>query len=339
MNKLQEIQEYKNHPGISQSKLKRVLSNSVTKEDEDPLKYLKGNLTDTIITMNQHLEDLYHITDITYPEDKYKKVIDYLNPQGDIGDYDEQILIAFKEINNLNWKDETILSKFKSEGLEYWNEKLICGDKQIVSKEYYSKSMTCAMTLLTSPNTKKFLEIQNRLVEEIFFQYPIYFEFDGIQCKGLADAVIFNYIDKTFRLIDIKTTDMNLWDWKIQARRSRVDLQMAYYMEGLTFNFPDYTALSPVLLIENMNNPGKPVVKELTVSDLFIGKHGCQRIKNTIIYERLTDVMDHEMDYIDGFTDAINKLKQSEELALHDYDVDYYRNQILEGKEPLNLWI
>lgn len=325
MQRLKEIENYRNSEALSQSDLKYILSNTnYTKQRKESKAMMVGSLVDMIITMPTEVDNIYYYSDISYPEDKYKLVIDkvfeiYDNP--DIDDT-QQWLPIFRDLNKLNWKDETVIQNMKDKGLAYWNLKKEIGSKIIVSKEYHHQCNDVACSLISNNVTK------HEFNENCIYQKPLYWqmEVDGyiVNCKALPDII--EITQNTVQLKDIKTTTEPLSVWEdSNAKRYNVPFQMAYYMEAISHLYPDKKQLLPKIIVENMNYVGKPRIYQLTEQDIHVGKWGSfikQEIFSTKPFESHTKIK-HSW----GFMEGLHRYIQADVLGLADYDIEYYANK------------
>lgn len=335
------IKQYRDNPAISQSFLKKVLINNTQETKINSVAKLLGGLVDTILTANECLEDLYLVSNIqSYPKPQVKEVWDtYYKTLVDNNlpiEIDNTHLIEiYKSISSIKSNEEKMLSNLM-EGEEYWNN--LSSGKIVVSQEYWNKCNLVASSLKYNSITKDYF--QEDLFKEIRFQEPLFWTYTDVEgnwqqeCKGLLDILIINHHNKTMQIIDIKTTGDSLNSWvKNIARKYRYDFQLSFYNYGLGILYPEYIILNPIIIVENVDYPGKPRVFDFTSTDLIHGRHGCVKRKATIITEEV-DVA-YEEEVIHGWETAIERYIQAKQLGLPDYDIAYARNH---GRENLNLW-
>lgn len=340
--KTQLLIDYRNNTAVSQSELKGVLSNNV-KPFKGNLASMIGNLVDCCLTTPECLTDWFYVSNLTkYPKPQIKLVFDtYYNilVENELPiEFDNtHILEVFREISNSNSKDDTVLTSLMAEQ-DYWDSLKEANGRIVVSQDYWNKCSLIANSIKSNPITFEFF--QEDLFKEIEFQKPIYWTYTDesgttVECKGLIDIFITDHHNKTVQIIDIKITGDSLTTWKRNiARKHNPVFQLAYYYEGINQLYPNYIQLNPVLLVENIDYPGKPRVFDLSNSDLIHGRHGCIRQKNAIITEEVD--ISYEEEVIHGWETALQRYIQAKQLGLPDYDIEYYRNN---GRSQLNLWI
>lgn len=357
-DKLQMIKDYREKDALNQSFLKKVLINDTRPEETGGTKphFAKGNLVDCLITTPELIDEIYYISSIPkYPTEAIKEIVDKVYESTALADYDSFDAFQLKDYGSLilelsyeyqsNWKWETKLKKIIEEGYDYWNELIVSRTRTIIPQDYYWQCQKVATSLLTHPFTKHYFE--EDMFRKIKYQEPIYWTYQDVvegwqyNCKGLLDMLVFDEANMTVQIIDIKTTGEHLSSWKRNvARKYNYAFQLSFYYYGIMKLFPEYRQLNPLLLVENIDYPGKPRIFELTLEDLYVGQYGAERQKSTIIYDRdnLGNQLnvDFEVDRICGWTEAIEILHQSKQLGLTDYDISYFHNQ---GKSNLNLFL
>lgn len=339
--KTQELIDYRNNTAISQSELKGVLSNHI-KPFKGSIASMVGSLVDCCLTTPECLEDWFYISNLPkYPKPQLKLVFDtYYNMlvenELEIEWDNFSLLQIFREVSNLKTGDDKVLEDLMKEE-DYWNSLLEADGRVVVSQDYWNKCQLVSNSLKTNIITEFFFK--QDLFKDVYFQVPIYWTYvneDGVEveCKGLIDILIKDEARKAIQIIDIKTTADNLITWKKNvARKHNPVFQLSYYYEGISRLFPEYTQLNPAIIVENVDYPGKPRVFHLSDTDLIQGRHGCTRIRNTIITEEVD--VSYEEEFIHGWETAMQRYIQAKQLGLSDYDIDYFRNPV----SQLNLWI
>lgn len=348
-NKLQEITDYRNFDALSQSFLKSSVINESTKEFKGSVATMLGNLTDTILTIPECVDDLYYISKVKkYPKPQIKEVWDLyyknlIDNNLDLEIDNLPLLEIYREVSDLKSNDEKMLFNLM-EGEYYFKDLVASTGKSVISLEYYEKCSLVAYSMKTNGTTYTYF--QERDGVEIQYQVPLYFKYvdpmDGwsYNCKGLLDEIIIDHNEKTIQIIDIKTTSDYLDSWvKNIAKKHRPDLQLAFYTYGLKEwakeHYHDYTVINPCLIVENVDYPGRPRVFNLTDQDMHIGRYGCQRSKHVIKPNTDNLQLIQVWDDIFGWQKAIEKYHQCQELSLPDFCLNYHTTK---GVTDLNLW-
>lgn len=154
----------------------------------------------------------------------------------------------------LHWKEETRLGKVISQGAEYW-EMLRNTGKFIITQEQYDLMQRC----LASMN-------RNQRIYDLMFTTQaddtgaFYNELEvhwrdsrySFPLKGKIDRLFLNHKDKTFQLIDLKTTAKTLGQFHESYEKYHYARQMAFYMEATSQwlkqnNLPGYLGLPPII--------------------------------------------------------------------------------------------
>ena len=105
MNKLEEINSYRDNESTSQSFLKQVSQNNpkVRKDDSESIAKLKGSLTDCMILTEELLDEFYYLSELEKsPTPLIKKTMDAVFEQ--VGEWDNLAFIdtyrIFSEAKN-----------------------------------------------------------------------------------------------------------------------------------------------------------------------------------------------------------------------------------------------
>ena len=217
----EQIQQYREHPGMNQSTLKNVqngLSYFLKKQDEEgPIaSFERGSAVDTILTGNEgDFKDLYYISALEKkPSDKEMEIVNLVFDN--LSGMEEDSLIQFSLDNSMlkgvvqrsieqigwqpNWKIETRVEKITGSSLcqEYFEDLKKSIGKTVLSQTQVEQIDAVVDSLRKSETTKKFFDRKALLEAEdmiILYQVPIYFKIDGIECKALPDIAIL-FLDK-----------------------------------------------------------------------------------------------------------------------------------------------
>lgn len=171
-----------------------------------------------------------------------------------------------------NWNEQTRVNKI-IEHWQYWEDLKTAYGKIVISQEEANLIDTIVMSIRTNEATSKYFNY-----EEIQFQVPIYFEYEGVECKALLDMVIFDRKNKKIIPIDIKTIGDDTINFPISLRKRRYDIQAAFYTEALKWLYPDYEILNFKFIVESTTNPGNPIVFTCDKTLLNIGKYGREQM-------------------------------------------------------------
>ena len=159
--------------------------------------------------------------------------------------------------------------------------------RQIISLEEIDVIDRIVDSLKTHPRTKDYFDrasfFQNTSAD-VYYQFPIYFEYQGKECKALLDILIV-YKDESNNIvsvqpIDIKTMTGPTLRFPSSFKSFRYDIQAAWYTLALeSWLETQNTVMYPVIMnfkfiVESTTKPGSPVVFTMDESLLHIGRYG-----------------------------------------------------------------
>jgi hypothetical protein len=116
----------------------------------------------------------------------------------------------------------------------------------------------------------------------VYYQFPIYFEYRGVNCKALLDMV-FVYRTEEGKItvvvgVDLKTMNGNTFYFPSSVRARRYDIQAAWYTLALHKHFavPDGSdVIKPFqFVVESTSYQGKPLNFIVDSSLLNMGRFG-----------------------------------------------------------------
>ena len=321
---MDRVEEYFKTPGLSSSFLKKVIKNDFSKEEDSKEKYVSGNLVDARLTFVEELNN-YIGLDVKYPPPQIKATFDQYLKENNTWDI-TKLKDLYNDLYNSKranpWKLTTVIKALNDEK-HYILNKLKYKDKIVIPKETWDKSIACANSLKEHPLTRKYFESDNK------YQVPLFARYRGHYCKGLLDILRINKSKKEIQIVDVKSTDASTKYWPEIARKLRADLQLSFYYNLVKINYPSYTQLNPVFLVESVKNPGFPRIYELDTKHRLIGKEGGIRTRNTIAVDSMPGLYKSQ-DVILGYDNAIDIYEKHLAMKIHHFDVEYGKKQILD---------
>lgn len=184
-----------------------------------------------------------------------------------------------------NWGAQAKLKAIISEGQSYFDELCKSYGKKLLGPEQMDIIKAVVNSLKDHPRTASYFnrEVQSSIENfDIYYQFPIYFELRGKQCKALLDLLIVGR-DENGRIIsvlpiDIKTMEGNTYEFIRKVKSFRYDIQAAWYSEACV----QYFALERntdvlrnfMFIVESTTQPGKPLVFEADSTLLHVGRYG-----------------------------------------------------------------
>lgn len=319
------IQTYFADERISQSFLKKYFNNNPRfqyrpeKEDNkyynEKTHFLKGSLTDLLICEPENIYNYYSVDKMEKkPSKAIMSIVKYIYDNN--LDFNDKNILEACEFDSYQsrWKDETKINTIKKEGTEYYQSLVLSKDKQIVSKEELELCTIMANSISTGEYTRGYFT--DNEFTEVLYQKDFYGTIFGEECKGLLDVLRLDHINKTFQVIDIKTTGDYLEDFSLSVYRRRYDIQLAFYQELVQQHYSDYTALNPVLLAVSKKEPEFAEPFELNQQDLFTSMYGSksklQIINNKAVgVERIKPIIGIQQ-LIENYKWSQNKLYNKE---------------------------
>lgn len=197
-----------------------------------------------------------------------------------------------------DWRADTRLSKDligKKECVDYWKDIVLARGKQVLSVDEKGLIDTIVNNWLTHPNTTDLFTAKPNVIR--VYQFPVYFMYNDVWCKGLIDRVDIDVELKTITIIDFKTMTGFTLNFPRVMRARRYDFQLAFYYAGLCRNLEvlseyialdvmDYVIQNPICVVESTNNPGMPLQFELSDSLLLLGQRGDDKLSG---YEQMLE--------------------------------------------------
>lgn len=303
----EQIQEYIDSPALNQSKLKLLsISAQAFQEVKEPEMFFEekehfviGKAVDDLITMGQeYFDNNYHISDITKPSDTIMSIVQQVFQSRESDNWFDQNLLAAIDAHNYqpNWKPDTKITKVSTEGESYWNELLQSEGKQVLSKEQILKIDSITSQILEHRFTKDYFKLDE--FTDIYYQLPIYFTEDNVECKALLDMVIVHHRFKTITPVDIKTIGDYTKFFDYQCLRRRYDIQASWYMKALygwrDKNFERYSINNFKFIVASTTKQCDPVIFDATHNFIYAGEHGSSKVRHYYVKGRIGELQQSE---------------------------------------------
>lgn len=364
----QEVAEYYGSSALGQSKLKKLLGDlgSFQKEEDSSAEhFIIGSAVDCILTNSREayqneyyvseveklpseavvgilqavhqdlLQDYAEHLEVILGQENPEPVTPFIDFVGELKNHSTYILDACEKAEWQNrWGAEAKLKNIIEPGTEYFMDLCKAFGKKVISKSQANIIEAIVASLQNHPRTSSFF---NRVLFEnlphitIYYQFPIYFEYRGVQCKALLDMVIVerDIEGKILSItgIDLKTMNGNTYYFPSSIKARRYDIQAAWYTLALHHHFavPEGSdVIKPFqFVVESTTYQGKPLVYTIVKSLLGIGRFGRRAISL------------HETDMFNGdeMTSAIiqQEIKGFEQLL--DLYIYHSENGFSEEKE------
>lgn len=313
----EQIDAYFASPALSQSKLKELqygldkfLATQRRKEevdDSDKFHFLFGGAVDTILTGEEgEFEKKYYVSTLAKkPSDTEVNIIEFVFEQ-----VYKNVTTNVKEMENLEkyegfiqsavdfygwqpkWKPETKISKIIEVGQSYFEDLKLASGKKVLTSTQNDVVNAVVTSFRTNKRTAKYFDretLKNLIEIDIYYQLPIYFTIDGVECKALLDFLVI-LKDKSGKVLtvqpfDIKTKNGYTIDFPSSAKSFRYDIQASWYSDALLNKtavfpegFPELTeevVLKPfTFVVESSTEPGKPLLFQVNQEFLDNGRNG-----------------------------------------------------------------
>lgn len=353
MTILERSRAYRELNAINYSSLKAIIEGTLRTRPEDTPSLTIGSLVDTMLTMPEHLNDLYHVMD-TVPGEKPKKIVDEMF---EVYTANPEIMVPLNQVSN--WLVE-LMDRYEYRGNitdvtkriaaltkdceAYYNERLSSFGKTIVSSDDMELASLVKSNIQTGRFTAPFHYVNNAL--EVHHQVVKTFTVSGIAGKIMIDKLIVNKSDDPIMLgsyvlpgkhvlaIDYKTMSGSTLNFESQMWRFKYHIQGAFYSHGLSewlrVNQPEYQVADFAFIVESTTSPGRPIIYVMSDKDKMIGRWGAVKVNGNyvcaLIGEQYDKVAaDYTLDVL-GFEQAIHLYKWH-----HEYDEWEYPREIIEN--------
>ena len=329
-----EIHEYKHSPRVSQSYLKKVVLRGKA-TDVKFVTQVMGDVVDLHLTHPDSEDDFIAVYSGTVPPEPMQvvliKTIEYLfetnRITSDLNDHRHFVMLqAGYEEYCVKTSREKLWAKIVNDGHYWWQFQVENLGKTVVSHNERSFAVTIAEKAKKHPVTAPYFpeyDIQGR---DFYYQLPLYFEFEGVECKGLVDQVIVSHVKRQIIVHDIKTaweTSRNtLFE---QIRSNRYVFQLSFYAEAIKQFFSDlidqgYTLSCGLIFIPKNVKNFHPEIVPVTEKMLQWEKYG-GKISGRI-YENESPPFKFSSGYeVRGWVEALRLYKEVRDKNLTSFNV------------------
>ena len=277
----------------------------MNKEDEEYNEaFMIGNIVDDYITntesfskyipldniptgqMKVYTEALVRIRNNPFILDGVSTVFDNKNDDHVNATQQEAYKITKSKLSINNFRGP----KFVESGAQaYYNTLMNKPEGILVSQDLYDRAVAMAEALLTDERCSKYIVPGSFENSDYLFQFPIYWQFNGILCKSLLDNLIVDHENKTIQPIDIKTTGDGVYDFSYSFIKWRYYIQASFYTYAVEYwkssldasemyqgkNISDYLVLPfKFIVASKMFISEPPLVWTVDQETLQMGAHG-----------------------------------------------------------------
>lgn len=220
---MDKIKEYYNSKRVSNSLLKtlttprwiKIKRDNPDQEDDDKKHLRVGSALDCLLTDPTRFPSEFKVIDAVRPFGYMGKFVETLpsglTPQSDYDLYVEAYYAA-----GYKMRMETVISKFWEDNaaVNYYHN-VVSIDKDrltILSKDEMEIVDKCRELIKANPEALSYFINYDSDIE-LLHQVPIYFEYDGVECKGLLDGIKIDHNLRTIQPFDLKTTGKDIYEF------------------------------------------------------------------------------------------------------------------------------
>ena len=258
-----EIQDYQDNPALNQSLLKQLnySPQHFLEAQSNPYKsdsLLLGSLVDCML-LSENTTDAQEqyctLPEKGMPPEGIKNVIDDVFQEIitkksawdeflPLEQYPELIMSVVERRNyQPNYKDGTKLAKIL-ENAYYYCFLIQNHGKTLVTEEMFQTAANVVSSITSSPLGKYFnrekIEANDNLT--VYYQKPLFFEYEGVICKALPDIIWIEKMDETHyncNIIDLKTTSLTTLKFPEAFVKYKYDTQLMWYLLAVEDNIID----------------------------------------------------------------------------------------------------
>lgn len=272
-SKVDEMRRYRESTSISQSLLTSLSRGPGTLQAarKDTTYFTLGSLVDTLAFFGEDgFNELYHISKVKQPTDtmwEYHKLLLDCVILGKT--MEEAKEIAYAQ-SGIKLSRTTVESRYITEVIPYLEEMELHKGRDLVTRKDVQQAKALVKALHTDKYTSKYFNSSND------YQVVIQGVINNLPCKGLIDILEIDEVNKTMRVVDLKTTSKPILNFYKSILSYRYDLQLAFYTELLKQSdmSKGYKILNPRLIVINTANLEPPLVFELSEQDMDVARNG-----------------------------------------------------------------
>jgi hypothetical protein len=148
-----------------------------------------------------------------------------------------------------NWKEDTRFNKIIEQGVGYFNALKEAGDKTVLDGDLYETLKACAESIKQNDAAK--LLLFDSPGQEVFNEIEMYWDetWKGMKLsfKAKLDRLVVDHNEKTFSIIDFKTTSKYIHNFPDSVEYYRYYRQLSFYEHAVKIwlkkqGYEDYTS-------------------------------------------------------------------------------------------------
>lgn len=304
---------------------------SISNYAESPKKYIQskerttsyfslGKLVDFIRTEGEEkAKEVYAVNILNSLPPQLEQYVNYVVENiSEVSLTDSLKLEVVKDLDILGHikKEETILKNLSiaDKHLDFYYKNK---DKIIISFEDWTTALGIINEWQSNEYTRTYTNMVSHENIEVFDEFPILWEYEGIKLKSKLDRIIIDHKDKTIIPIDYKTSSKDVHNFIKSYWSFRYYYQASMYVAALQYAFPDYKILPFIFIV------GSTVNNEVTV----------YKINKLDTLTAMNDFKLESGNIVKGWTTLLKELEEQKKLNYFEYTLDYINNGFYEIKD------
>jgi hypothetical protein len=237
---IEQVDEYRNSPALSQSYIRDVILKGKplkTKFKES----ITGDVVDMYLTMPDAVEDFYTVYEGPVPSAKLMEILvsamEYLLGKGELGPdiskYRGLILkIANENAFDMAKTDAVKFSQILTKAGAWWQFVTESSGKNVITEK--ERSFGAQIAKLAEGHRVSGMFFQDAPGRDFYYQKPIYFQVNGVECKALLDLLVVSHVKKVVMDVEIKTIFMSTSETiASQIKQYNYPDQLSFYREAI----------------------------------------------------------------------------------------------------------
>lgn len=305
----QKIEDYFASPAMNQSRLKLLPKGvdyfNAAKDEtesevmfyEEKTHFILGHAAELKLQQGaQEFINTYHMSDIKKPSDKLMSIAQQIfDIQSRVRQPDEPFLLLTND--NLEediisaiqfheyypkWTMPVKIARVRTDCQDYYNDLIKSYGKQILDLDEITIIDAIVNSLQENERTKRFFTNPDQQGIDYIYQFPIYFTYQGMDFRVLIDILEINHINKTLKVLDIKTIGDFTVRFPSSVRKFRYDFQVAFYTIAVSQwkkdhpQLKDYRVINPAFIVETtkLGYQGNPLIFDCSDQLIDIAMYG-----------------------------------------------------------------
>lgn len=282
--------ELNKHPKAA----KRMMDEGMNEESEA---LLIGDAFDTLMFDGQEVfDEKFHIMKLENPFTDGRTLLGkYMNSCIELVKTSDHTIsdiysFAYELVKTKTSNEDTLREEFKNGGGTYYLSELKTSlEKPTLTQDQYNQLIAMKYQLLDNPFVNRyFVENPIKGAEkyhenncDLYYQLPILWTEDGVECKALLDIVEVDHEKKVITPIDLKTTSAKNHSFDGSIIKYEYYYQAAFYHLAIenwkNIHYPDYKVTNFRFVFSEKSCTFEPLIYQMNENDINIATYGGQR--------------------------------------------------------------